>query len=60
VNGERCMYCGNCYTMCSGMPLADPKGDGIPIWVGGKVSNTRSGPAFSRLAIPFLPNHPPR
>ncbi len=60
VNEERCMYCGNCYTMCPGMPVADPKGDGISIWVGGKVSNTRSGPAFSRLVIPFLPNTPPR
>ncbi len=60
VNDERCMYCGNCYTMCPAMPLADPDGDGISIWVGGKVSNTRSGPEFSKLAIPFLPNNPPR
>ncbi len=60
VNEERCMYCGNCYTMCPAMPMADPEGDGISIWVGGKVSNTRSGPAFSKLAIPFLPNTPPR
>jgi sulfite reductase beta subunit len=60
VNNDRCMYCGNCYTMCPGMPVADPKGDGISIWVGGKVSNTRTGPAFSRLVIPFLPNTPPR
>ncbi|RPJ26277.1 MAG: dissimilatory-type sulfite reductase subunit beta, partial [Planctomycetaceae bacterium] len=27
VNEEKCMYCGNCYTMCPGMPLADPIGD---------------------------------
>jgi sulfite reductase beta subunit len=60
VNEDRCMYCGNCYTMCPGMPVADPKGDGVSIWVGGKVSNTRSGPAFSRLVIPYLPNNPPR
>lgn len=60
VNEERCMYCGNCYTMCPAMPLMDPEGDGISIWVGGKVSNARSGPTFSKLAIPYLPNNPPR
>jgi sulfite reductase beta subunit len=60
INEDRCMYCGNCYTMCPGLPLADPDGDGISIWVGGKVSNARSGPAFSKLAIPFIPNEPPR
>src|SRR5512136_2981280 len=60
VNEERCMYCGNCYTMCPGMPLADPKGDGVSIWVGGKISSARTPPKFSRLVIPFLPNNPPR
>jgi len=57
---EKCMYCGNCYTMCPAMPLADPEGDGISIWVGGKVSNARSEPKFSKLVIPYLPNNPPR
>ena len=33
---------------------------GISIWVGGKVSNARREPMFSKLAIPFLPNNPPR
>jgi sulfite reductase beta subunit len=42
------------------MPLADPLNDGVSIWVGGKVSNARSEPMFSKLAIPFLPNNPPR
>lgn len=60
INGEKCMYCGICYGLCPGLPLADAKNDGISIWVGGKVSNTRSGPAFSRLVIPFIPNNPPR
>jgi len=57
---ERCMYCANCYTVCPAMPLADAKGDGVSIWVGGKVSNARSQPSFSKLAIPYLPNNPPR
>ena len=60
VNVERCMFCGNCYTMCPAMPLADPEGDGIAILVGGKVSNSRSAPKFSKLVIPFLPNTTPR
>jgi sulfite reductase beta subunit len=42
------------------MPLADPEGDGIAILVGGKVSNSRQAPKFSKLVIPFLPNNPPR
>jgi sulfite reductase beta subunit len=38
----------------------DPVNDGVSIWVGGKVSNARTAPMFSRLAIPFIPNEPPR
>jgi len=60
VNFDRCMFCGNCYTMCPAMPLADPEGDGIAILVGGKISNSRSAPKFSKMVIPFLPNTPPR
>jgi dissimilatory sulfite reductase beta subunit len=60
VTVERCMFCGNCYTMCPAMPMADPEGDGIAILVGGKVSNARTVPKFSKLVIPFLPNNTPR
>jgi dissimilatory sulfite reductase beta subunit len=60
VDENLCMYCANCYTVCPSMPLNDPKTDGISIWVGGKVSNARTEPMFSKLAIPFLPNNPPR
>jgi sulfite reductase beta subunit len=60
VNGERCMFCGNCYTMCPSMPLADGEGDGVALWVGGKVSNSRCAPKFSKLMVPFIPNEPPR
>jgi sulfite reductase beta subunit len=60
INEERCMFCGNCYTMCPALPLADRDGDGIALWVGGKVSNSRVAPKFSKLAIPFIPNEPPR
>jgi sulfite reductase beta subunit len=57
---DQCMFCGNCYTVCPAMPLADPENDGLSIWVGGKVSNARSAPKFSKLAIPYIPNNPPR
>ena len=57
---ERCMFCANCFTVCPSMPMADPLNDGVSIWIGGKVSNARHEPMFSKLAIPFLPNNPPR
>ena len=60
VNAERCMFCGNCYTMCPSMPLADDVGDGIVIMAGGKVSNRISTPKFSKVVVAFLPNEPPR
>jgi dissimilatory sulfite reductase beta subunit len=60
VVDEKCMYCGNCYTMCPSIKIMDPVNDGISIWVGGKVSNARTKPKLARLAIPFLPNNPPR
>ena len=60
VNNERCMFCGNCYTMCPAMPLADQEGDGIVIMAGGKVSNRISTPKFSKVVVAFLPNNAPR
>lgn len=60
VNEDKCMYCGNCYTMSPGMEILDPKNDGCAILVGGKTSNARSAPSFSRMVIPFLPNNAPR
>lgn len=60
IDENLCMFCANCFTVCPALPLADPLNDGVSIWVGGKVSNARSEPTFSKLAIPFLPNNPPR
>lgn len=60
INNDRCMFCGNCYTMCPALPIADADGDGVALWVGGKVSNVRKPPQFSKLAVPFIPNEPPR
>jgi sulfite reductase beta subunit len=60
VNEPRCMYCGNCYTMCPAMPVFDAQKGGVALLVGGKVSNSKSPPMFSKLAVPYLPNNPPR
>lgn len=60
INEERCMYCGNCFTVCPPLEIHNPEEDGVAIVVGGKVSNLRSDPKFSKLAIPFFYNEPPR
>ena len=60
IDEELCMFCANCFTVCPALPMADALNDGVSIWVGGKVSNARAEPTFSKLAIPFLPNNPPR
>ncbi|RLB10788.1 MAG: dissimilatory-type sulfite reductase subunit beta [Deltaproteobacteria bacterium] len=60
IKKERCMFCGNCYTMCMATPLADKEGDGIVILAGGKVSNRISPPKFSKVVVPYLPNNFPR
>ena len=60
IDEENCMFCANCFSVCPALPMADALNDGVSIWVGGKVSNARSEPRFSKLAIPFLPNNPPR
>jgi dissimilatory sulfite reductase beta subunit len=60
VREDLCMYCGNCFTVCPAMPLSDAEGDGVAIYVGGKVSNARKPPMFSRMVVPFMKNNPPR
>ncbi len=57
---EQCMYCGNCFTVCPAVKINNADTDGCSIWVGGKVSNARTTPKFSKLAVPFIPNNPPR
>lgn len=60
INNDRCMFCGNCYTMCPSLPLADTEGDGIVLMAGGKVSNRVSAPKFSKVVVAFIPNEAPR
>jgi len=60
IKRERCMFCGNCYTMCPSLPLSDQEGDGLVIMAGGKISNRISEPKFSKVVVAFVPNEPPR
>ena len=60
IKEDRCMYCGNCYTMCPALPISDGEGDGVAIMVGGKVSNRISMPKFSKVVVGYIPNEPPR
>ncbi|RZB35084.1 MAG: dissimilatory sulfite reductase beta subunit [Desulfobacteraceae bacterium Eth-SRB1] len=60
IKEEKCMYCGNCYTMCPSMPLADTEGDGIVLMAGGKISNRIDAPKFSKVVVAFIPNEQPR
>lgn len=60
INPEKCMYCGNCFTVCPPIDIHNPENDGVAIVVGGKVGSLRKGPMFSKLAIPYIKNEPPR
>ncbi len=60
INEERCMYCGNCFTVCPPIDIHNPEEDGVAIVVGGKIGSLRTNPKFSKLAIPFFYNEPPR
>jgi sulfite reductase beta subunit len=60
INPEKCMYCGNCFTVCPPIDIHNPELDGVAIVVGGKIGSLRKGPMFSKLAIPYIKNTPPR
>ena len=60
IKNERCMFCGNCYTMCMALPLSDYEGDCVTVLAGGKISNRISPPKFSKVVVPALPNNFPR
>jgi sulfite reductase beta subunit len=60
IEDDLCMFCANCYTVCPSVTLNSSLNDGVSIWVGGKVSNARTEPKFSKLAVAYLPNNPPR
>ncbi|MBM4081265.1 MAG: dissimilatory-type sulfite reductase subunit beta [Planctomycetes bacterium] len=61
IDPKRCIHCPACSVACGAMaPIGSANGDGVAIVVGGKASNTGSGPAMAKVVIPYLPNNPPR
>ncbi len=60
INPDKCMYCGNCFTVCPPISIKNPERDGVAIVVGGKINSLRSNPKFSKLVIPYISNEPPR
>ncbi|MCD5411248.1 dissimilatory-type sulfite reductase subunit beta [Thermodesulfovibrionales bacterium] len=60
IKESKCMYCGNCFTVCPAINIHDAERDGIAIVVGGKIGSLRSDPKFSKLAYTFFYNDPPR
>jgi sulfite reductase beta subunit len=57
--GERCINCGRCKDNCDAFDY-DPKDVGVAILVGGRMSNSGSGPRLARNLVPWLPANPPR
>ena len=60
INPEKCIHCGACTMHCEAILTGSPKLDGYAIAVGGKASNTGSGPDLGRVVIPYIPNNPPK
>lgn len=60
ISAERCIHCSACTMHCEAILTGDPKLDGFAVCVGGKASNTGSGPDLGRIVIPYLPNNPPK
>lgn len=59
INPERCVYCAYCVMTCEAMVM-DYDSAGTAIVVGGKAGHSGAGPSWARVAVPFIPNDPPR
>ncbi len=60
IDPLKCIHCGACTMHCEAILTGSPKLDGYAVAVGGKASNTGSGPDLGRVVIPYIPNNPPR
>ncbi len=54
IKREKCIACGRCKDVCDHI-IFDPDKSGVAIMVGGKSSNTGSGPELARVLIPWVP-----
>lgn len=57
---ERCVHCGSCAIQCAYIDFGTPETATANIYVGGKSSNTGSGPALGKLAVLGLKPKPPK
>ena len=55
---ETCIACGRCKNVCDYFDW-DPDKIGVAVFVGGKNSNTGSGPRFGYKLVPWVPVTPP-
>ncbi|MFQ5815225.1 MAG: dissimilatory-type sulfite reductase subunit beta [Candidatus Hydrothermarchaeaceae archaeon] len=59
INEERCMGCGYCPMACEAITMRSETA-GAAIVAGGKAGNTGAGPAWAKVAVPFVLAEPPR
>lgn len=54
INPDRCIRCTSCANLCpQGVTMSGQRG--VAVAVGGVGSNTRKGPEFAKLLVPFMP-----
>jgi sulfite reductase beta subunit len=58
VDEKRCIACGRCKNVCDYFDW-DPNKIGVAIFLGGKTSNTGSGPRLGYKVVPWIPVNPP-
>jgi sulfite reductase beta subunit len=59
INADRCVGCGYCPMACEAITMR-PETAGATIVVGGKAGNTGAGPAWAKVAAPYVKAEPPR
>ncbi len=58
IDERKCIACSRCKNVCDYFDW-DPNKIGVAIFVGGKTSNTGTGPRLPYKVIPWLPVNPP-
>ena len=58
IDEKKCIACGRCKNVCDYFDW-DPDKIGVAIFIGGKTSNTGSGPRLGYRVIPWIPVTPP-
>ena len=58
VDERKCIACGRCKNVCDYFDW-DPDKVGVAVFVGGKTSNTGTGPRLPYKVVPWIPARPP-